>query len=118
RLGETRCDRQARDAAGAAEAEHRHAADVAAESETAGDPRLQAWRRDPGRANRHDGIDVGAGELRASQRLFSRVDEQRLGAFEKGFGPLRPAAPLEIPFERFYPVALDDPGVGEDARQG
>jgi hypothetical protein len=51
----------------------------------------------------------------ARQRLFGDVDEQRLGAFEKGCRALRPAARFEIPVERLYAVALDDAGVGKDA---
>ena len=84
-------------------------------SHPAEDPCLQARRRDPGGRDRDDGVDVAAGEVGVCQRLFGDVDEQRLGAFEKGFGAFRPAARLEIPVERFYGVALDDAGVGENA---
>ena len=53
-----------------------------------------------------------AGQIRTRQRLPGGIDEQRLGAFEKGLGPFRPAARCEIPVERLHAMALDDPGIG------
>jgi hypothetical protein len=55
--------------------------------------------------------------LRIRQRLFSGFDEQRLGALEKGLGALGPAAPFEIPVEWLHAMALDDAGIGKDARE-
>ena len=47
--GQARRDRKPRDAAGAAEAEHRDALDVGAKAHPPGDPRLEAGGRDAGR---------------------------------------------------------------------
>ena len=92
-------------------------ADVGAESHSAGDTGLETRRRDAGGADGNDGVDIAAAEFRVRQRLFGGLDKQRFGALEKGLGAFRPAAPFEIPFERLYAMALDDAGIGKNARQ-
>ncbi len=51
------------------------------------------------------------------QGLFGGLDKQGLGALEKGLGSLWPAARFEIPVEWLHTMALDDAGIGEDARK-
>ena len=115
RLGKTRRDRQARNSAGTTEAKHRHARDVGSESHPGGDTGLETRRRYAGGADGHHRVDIAAVEVRARQRLPGSVDKQRLGAFEKGRGALRPAARFEIPLERLHAVTLDDTGIGKNA---
>ena len=115
--GEPRRNRQARHAAGAAEAEHRNPRDVGAEAHTPRDARLEARRRDARRAHGHDRIDIAGFEVGGGECLLGGVDEQRLGALEKRRGALRPALVVEIPVERLDAVALGDSGIGENCRQ-
>ena len=58
-----------------------------------------------------------ADEIGARERLARDIDEQRFRAFEKGLRSLRPAARLEIPFDRLDAVAVADSGVGKQARK-
>src|SRR4029079_6749298 len=45
------------------------------------------------------------------------VDKQRFRAFQESLCPLRPAAPLQIPFDGFDPIAMADAGIGKQARK-
>ena len=83
RLRQPRRDRQPRHAARASQTEDRHARHIGAQAEFAGDPRLQRRRCDPGRAHRHDGIDIGGGEIGLCERLARDVKEQDFGAFQE-----------------------------------
>ena len=118
RLREPRRDREARDAAGAAEAEHRHARDVGRESPSA--PATRASRLGVAMPVEETVTTVSMSPADRSARasaLPRDIDEQRLGAFEKGLRALRPAALLEIPFDRLDAVAVADAGIGEQARK-
>jgi hypothetical protein len=77
--------------------------------------RFEARRCNTGGADGDHGVDISSGELRTRQRFLGDVDKQRLGALEEGLGAFRPAARFEIPLERLYAVALDDPGVRKNA---
>ena len=84
-------DGEARHAAGAAQAEHRHALDIGAEAHAACDPRLEAGRGDAGRGHGDDGVDVAALAAGVGERAARRIDEERLRALEIGRVALRPA---------------------------
>jgi hypothetical protein len=115
RLSKARSDRQTRGSAGAAETEHRHTRHIGPEIHSTGNACLQARRCDSSRAHGDDGIDIAAGELCAGQGFPGDVDEQRLGAFEKGFGAFRPASRFEIPIEWFHGMPLDNSSVRKNA---
>jgi hypothetical protein len=115
RLGELGRDGQAADAAGAAAAEDRHAQHVVAKAHAAEHPRVETRRRDPGRRQRHDSVDVGAGQPRLRERRRRRLDKQRLGALKICLRALGPAARIEIPIERLDAVPLLDAAGREHA---
>ena len=64
RLRQPGGDREPGDAAGAAEAEDRHALDIGAKAHASGDARFEARRRDAGRRDGDDRVDVGGVEAR------------------------------------------------------
>ena len=117
RLRKARRDRQPRHAARAPQTENRHARHVATQAEFAGDARLQRRRRDAGRTYRDDGVDIAGREIGTRDGLARDVDKQRFRAFQESLCPLRPAAPLEIPFDGFDPIAMADAGIGKQARK-
>ena len=59
----------------------------------------------------------GNAETGARERFTRDIDEQRFRAFQKGLGPLRPAAPLEIPFDRLDAITMANAGVRKQARK-
>jgi len=118
RLCEAGRNRQPRHPSGAAEAEHRHACDVGAETHPARDAGFETWRGNAGGADGDDRVDIGSHQICARQRLLGGIDEQRLSTLQKGLGPFRPASRREIPVERLDAVAFDDAGIAEDAGEG
>ena len=80
RLRQARGDRQARDAAGAAETEHRHARDIAAKTHLARDARFQRRRGDAGRTDRDDGVDIGRRQDRPAPAPCARRRRTALSA--------------------------------------
>ena len=115
RLGEPCCDREAADAAGAAAPEHRHAQDVLAKAHAREHQRIEARRRDAGRGEGHDRVDIDASEPGLRQRRLGGLHEQRRRTVEIGLGALGPSARLEVPLERAHAVPLQDADALEDA---
>ena len=116
RRGQTAGQRQARDAAGASEPEHRHPLDISAKAHAPGDAGLEARRRDAGRGDGDDRVDLGRGATRRRERTRRGVDEQFLRALEIGGITFGPAQGGEIPVERLHRVARFDAGRREDRR--
>src|SRR5206468_350344 len=104
-------------AARAPQTEDGHARHIATQAEFAGDARLKRRRRDAGRTYRDDGVDIAGRQISTRERFASDVDKQGFRALQKSLCPLRPAAPLEIPFDGFDPIAMADPGIGKQARK-
>ena len=109
-------DGQPRDAAGTAQAEHRHALDIGPKAHPAGDPRFEAGRGDTSRRNGDDRIDVARLAPRHGQRARRGCDEQVLRALEIGGIALGPAEIGEVPVERLHGMAGADAGGFEDRR--
>ena len=106
-------DRQARDAAGAAEPEHRHARCRRLKAHFRADARFQAGRRDAGGGYRHDHIDVARRDAGAVERGLRGLHEQRAGAVEIGLRALGPVVRRIEPFDRAHRIAPLDAGVDE-----
>ena len=116
RLREPRCDRQARHAAGASQAEYRHARHVGTKAELAGDPRLERRRRDTGRTHRDDGVDIRSRRDRRAPIALRATSINRISAPSRK-ACVRSGQPRRssIPFHRFDAVTMADPGVGKQA---
>jgi hypothetical protein len=74
-------------------------------------------RASSGRTDGNDGVDIGSLEIGARERLARDIDKQRFRAFQKGLGPLRPAALLKIPFDRHDTIAVANAGIRKQARK-
>src|SRR5207244_5343557 len=106
-----------RPAARAPQPENGHAPHVATQAEFAGDARLQRRRRDAGRTYRDDGVDIAGREVGTRDGFARDIDKQGFRAFQESLCPLRPATPLEIPYDGFDPIAMADAGIGKQARK-
>ena len=117
RLRKARRDRQPGNAAGATQAEHRHALDVGAKAHAIGDARLEARSGDAGRGDGDDCVDLRSTDAGAIESPGRGVDEQLRGAIEVGAVSLRPPKRLQVPFQWAHRVAADDARVLENPRQ-
>ena len=111
---QTARNRQARDTARATETEHRHAFDIGAKAYTPGNACLEARRRNAGRGDGDNRVDLGGWDPRGRERPRRGLDEQFLRAFEIGRVALGPAQRGQVPVQGHHRVARFDSGGRED----
>ncbi len=98
--GQARRRRKAVDPAGAAEPEHRHAADVVAQAEPRADARFEAWRGDAGRRDGDDAVDLVRRQPGLLDRGRGGLDEQLLGGLQIDRIAVVPAVAVLVPIVR------------------
>ena len=115
--GQTARDGEARHAAGAAEPEDRHPAQIGAEPHRREGPRLERGGRDPGGRDGHDGVHLPSGQARAVERGQCRIDEEGQGAIEVRGVARGPALRALEPVHRHDEMPGIDPGIVEGRDQ-